>query len=91
MVYEAYDALEMQPKQFWKMADVPSNIIIRQIVEVNWQYNHDDYTASIIAHYQTSNMAAVFSDCTLRATLIYKIHDWMDQVPSAITQRSLPN
>ena len=24
MVYEAYDALEMQPKQFWKMSDVPS-------------------------------------------------------------------
>ena len=25
MVYEGCDAWEMQPKQFWKMTDVPSN------------------------------------------------------------------
>ena len=51
MIYEAYDALEMQPNHYKKR-------LMLLIVIAH-------YTASIIAHQHVSNMLVVFSDCLL--------------------------
>ena len=61
-----YDDLETRPTQFKKRPMYL--VLIAHIVEVK---RHSKImmighcTASIIAHYHISNMAAIFSDCTL--------------------------
>ena len=72
MIYEAYDALEMQPKQLFKKKWVIFLAVIPQMAASKWHSKImmiDHYTASIIAHYHASNIyffiAAIFLDCTL--------------------------
>ena len=66
MNYAECDALEMQLRLFRKR--LVSLVVIPQIV---MDISHSKimmigyYVASIIAHYHTSNMAAVFLYCTL--------------------------
>ena len=65
------------------------SLVIRpQIVEVNWHSKItmiNRYTVSIIAHYHTSNMAAIFSDYTIwePQTLSFSGPDKVTNTPSS--------
>ena len=64
MVYEVYD--EKQNKL--NLKKLMSLLVILQILKVNWHSKImmiDHYSASINTHFHTSNMVAIFSDCTL--------------------------